>query len=144
MSDIGFEYDNVYGMITWDGKPIAGVGLTGCIGPFACPMGLLVGEAVRLSAADSIDLAQADIVTDRPTIGFVLIKPTPTSAYVLNSGELGGFAGLVPGSSYYLSEAPGQITNVAPTVQGSIVQEVGWARNSTTLVICIERDFVLL
>lgn len=144
MSDIGFQYDNVLGMITWDGRPIAGVGLTGCIGPFTCDSSLNVGDAVRLSGADTIAPAQADVVTDRPTIGFVLLKPTLTSAFVLNSGELAGFTGLVPGSSYYLSETPGQITDVSPTVQGSIVQEVGWARNSTTLVICIERDFVLL
>jgi len=144
MSDIGFEYDNTCGMILWDGRPIAGVGLTGCIGPFNCSAGLNVGDAVRLSGADAIDLAQADVVTERPTIGFVLVKPTATTAFVLSSGEIATFSGLTPGATYYLSETPGQITDVAPTVQGSIVQEVGWARSSTTLVIAIDRDFVLL
>lgn len=144
MSDIGFQYDNTIGMITWDGRPIAGVGLTGCIGPFTCDSSINVGDAVRLSAADTIAPAQADVVTDRPTIGFVLLKPTSTSAFVLASGEIAVFTGLTPGATYYLSDTPGQITDTAPSAQGSIVQEVGWARNTTTLVIGIERDFVLL
>jgi hypothetical protein len=140
----GFVYDNTNGLITWDGKPICGPGVANVIGPFACSSGLSPNEAVRLSTADTIDLAQADVVSERPTIGFVLTKPTATLAYVLTAGEMGGFVGLVPGATYYLSETPGQITDVAPMAQGSIVQEVGWASNATTLVIGIVRDFVLL
>jgi hypothetical protein len=144
MSDVGFGFDNVIGLITWDGKPIAGIGLTGAGEPYNCSTGIAVRDAVYLSGSDTIDLAQADVVSERPVIGFVLSKPTSTSAIVQYTGEIVGFSGLTPGATYWLSETPGQITTTAPITQGSIVQEVGWARNATTLVINVNRDFVVL
>lgn len=72
-------------------------------------------------------------------------KPDTTHAVVQYVGECPLYSTLTPGATYYLSDtAPGAITDVAPTAVGSIVQEVGFARNATTLVISIDRNFVQL
>lgn len=111
---------------------------------YNCPATVAINDAVFLSAADTVDQAASNIVTDRPCVGVVIAKPTATTCEIQYAGELGGFAGLVPGDTYYLSTTPGILTNVPPSTPGEIVQEVGFARNATTLVVLIERDFTQL
>lgn len=105
----------------------------------------LVNHAVFLSAPDSALRADADDATKQPLIGFVQSKPSPTQAVVQYSGELSGFSGLTPNATYFLSTTPGQITdNVSGYPIGAIVQKVGFAKDSTTLVIMVDRDYVVL
>lgn len=111
---------------------------------YNCPVTVNVNDAVYLSAADSVDQAASNIVTDRPCVGVVVAKPTATTCEIQYAGELGAFAGLVAGDTYYLSTTPGILTNIPPTAPGEIVQEVGFARNATTLVVLIERNFTQL
>lgn len=113
-------------------------------GLYTCPVGLAVNDIVYLSSADNCDAADADDALKQPVIGFVKDKPTATSATVKYGFELGGFVGLTAGSTYFLSTAPGQITLTPPSVAGAIVQRIGFAKNSTTLVIMVDRDFVIL
>jgi hypothetical protein len=139
----GFEFDNTTGRMTWQGLeiPLGGVNVSL---PYVCPVGVAVGEAVFLDSADAVDQAASTVVSDRPCIGIVRSKPTPTSCVVQYSGELSVFGGLTPAATYYLSSTAGTITATPPSASGEIVQEVGWARNATTLVIGITRDFTLL
>lgn len=113
-------------------------------GTYTCPSSLTLLEVVYLSAADTVDRADANNATAVPAIGFAREKLSATQAVVQYNGELDGFVGLVTGDTYYLSEIAGQVTNVAPTDTGAIVQEVGFARNPTTMVIKIDRDWIQL
>lgn len=108
---------------------------------YGCPASLNVRDAVYLTGADAVDLADADDPAKQPLIGFVRTKPTTTTCEVLYYGELTGFTGLSVGDNYFLSETPGEVTNVAPTAPGSIVQKVGFPRNASTLVVFVDRDY---
>jgi hypothetical protein len=80
----------------------------------------------------------------KPAIGFVVAKPTATRAIVKHYGEIGGFSGLTPGATYFLDTVAGAISAVAPLLLGNIVQRIGFARNATTIVLQIERDWTVL
>lgn len=113
-------------------------------GTYTCPAGVAVLDAVYLSAAGAVDQADADDVSKQPLIGIVASKPGATTAIVTYYGELGGFVGLTPGDTYYLSTTPGQITNVAPGNPGDIVQRIGFAKDATTLMVMVDRDWTQL
>jgi hypothetical protein len=128
----------------WDEIPFGGSSVDPTKGTFACPGTVNVRDAVYSSAEDTVDQAEADN-TKVPCVGFVYARPGALAATVQYSGELTGFTGLVTGSTYYVGLTPGAITDdVSAYPMGSVVQEVGWARNSTTLVIVIDRDWVQL
>ena len=116
---------------------------------FLAPVGAVIGDAVFVSAADTIDRADATSIATAPVLGFIQAKPTPTSAILAYAGELGGFGGLVPGATYFLDQVVGQITTTPPALPGDlgtgkVVQRVGRARNPTTLVLQIEPGVVIL
>ena len=92
---------------------------------------------------DVVDLAVATGISTA-AIGIVISKPTTTTANVLYNGEVDGFTGLVAGDPYYLSETAGQITSVAPSATGHVVQIIGTAKDDTTLMVEIDGSFVLL
>jgi len=145
MSNWGFEFDNTNGYITWQGQVIAAPGGVVSSKIYNCSAGVNVGDAVNCDAADTVEKADASVIGDRPVIGIVHSKPTATTCYVQYYGECALFSGLTPQATYYLSDTtPGGITTTAPTAQGSIVQEVGFARNATTLVILIDPDYTKL
>jgi len=125
--------------------PVAGPGATATTvrseSALACPGTVNLYDAVYLTGADSVDRADSDDASKQPLIGIVLEKPTLTSAVIAYYGEVNGFAGLVAGATYYLGVNPGQITNLAPTTAGNIVQRIGFARNATTLVLMADRDW---
>lgn len=112
-------------------------------GNYACPTTVAVGEAVYLSAADTVDKADATDNT-KIAIGVVTSKPTTTSAVVALFGEAPVFSGLTPGATYYLATTPGAVTAVPPSASGNVVQPVGFARNATTLVIQVDRNYTVL
>jgi hypothetical protein len=143
MSNTGFDFDNATGDITWMGMPIP---LSALLigGIYNCPIGVAVGDAVFLSAADNVDRSDASVVSDRPVIGFVHSKPTTTTCRVQYAGDLSVFVGLTVGATYYLDTTAGQITTTPPSGTGNIVQEVGFARNATTLVVQYDRDFTVV
>lgn len=79
-----------------------------------------------------------------PAIGFVQNKPDATHAIVQYQGELGGFAGLVPGCTYWASSTPGEMTNVVPAVPGDIQQRLGFAKTATVFMAQLDRDIIVL
>lgn len=127
-------------LLTW--VEFTSSGGAGPQGTYNCPITVAVLDVVYLSSADNVDKADADDASKRPLVGFVVTKPTTTTATVLYYGELDGFVGLTPGSTYYLSATPGQVTDVAPSASGNIIQRVGFARSTTKLVLMIDRDYV--
>lgn len=112
-------------------------------GIYSCPSSLVIGDVVYLSSPNSVDIADADNSSAQPLIGLVSNKISPTSAEIMYHGELDAFVGLVTGATYYLDINPGFITNNPPSTLGSIIQRVGFAKNTTTLVVMIDRDYVV-
>jgi len=102
----------------------------------------LVGAVVYLTSADTVDLASASGTTPHvPAIGVIRSLQTHTSAVVATSGEVGGYVGLTPGAVYYLSPSTaGELVTPAPLVSGQRVQRIGFARNSTTLVVDMDLE----
>lgn len=121
-----------------------GSGTAAVQGTYTCPVTVVVRDAVYLSAADTVDQADADDASKQPLIGIVDSKPGATTAIVTYYGEVSGFVGLTPGDTYYLSTTPGQITNVAPSNPGDIVQRIGFAKSATVLMVMVDRDWTVL
>lgn len=118
--------------------PSPGEGVT-----FACTITELVGDAVYISASDTV--AQADATTEAtgPVVGFIVEKPTATTCRVVYGGLLTGLSGLVAGTKYYLRLTPGEITSTSPSNPGEVSQKVGIAKNATSLFIQIDPPVVI-
>lgn len=132
--------------LRWNGNPVTGGGGGG--GPttanYIATVGVVAGDVVCLSAADTVAKADADDATTQPVIGIVqtVIAGIATVQY---NGDLPGFVGLVTGATYFLSATPGLFTTVPPAgPPGAIVQRLGFARNATTFVIEVDRDWTVL
>lgn len=110
--------------------------------PYSCLSGLSVDDAVYISGNDAVSKASASSAATAPVLGFVLSKPTTTSCTVRWEGEITGFTGLVANTTYFLDTVAGGITaNISGFVHPNIIQRVGIARNSTTLVLKVDLDF---
>jgi len=134
-------------MLSQNGGPFLPFGSPGgtsgsVSGQYTCPVGVALTDAVYLSAANVVDKADSDDALKQPLIGVVTAKPTPTTCTVTNYGEANVFVGLAVGATYYLGVAPGTITTTAPSVPGNIVQRIGFAKSTTTLVVFTDRDWV--
>ena len=113
-------------------------------GVLTCGASVNLNDAVAITAADTVEQAEADNAARRPAAGIVVSKPTATSCIIRYSGELAGFTGLTPGATYYLDVTPGGITLTPPSGGGDVRQVVGAALNTTTLIVDIERDALQL
>jgi len=108
------------------------------VGTYQCSTDVNVLDAVYLFNTDTVAQAEANSLDTVPVIGLVISKPTPTSAVVQYSGEIATFSGLIVDRSYYLSDTlPGGIVENAPVNTGSIVQYLGFAKDSNTFVIML-------
>jgi hypothetical protein len=114
-------------------------------GLFACvPNSIAVGDVVcELVAGTLCDRASA-ASADTAAVGVCLQVVNPALALIVYNGELLIFSGLIPDAIYYLDVAPGGLTAVAPSAVGQIVQKIGRAKNSTTLVVEVTPQFIQL
>lgn len=111
-------------------------------GLWSCTVTEQVGDAVFENVANSVRQSNASSTANMPVIGIIINKPTPTSCIIARSGEVAVFAGLTVGQEYYASTTPGQLTAVVPTTSGQVAQYVGYARNTTTLVVQLRDPLV--
>lgn len=117
----------------------------GVTGSYTTDASVQVLDVVYLSGPDTVAQSDADDPGKQPVIGFVQAKSSTTQATVQYNGEISGFIGLIPNATYFLSQVPGQITNnVDAYPLGAVVQKVGFAKDSTTLVIMVDRDYTVL
>jgi hypothetical protein len=112
----------------------------GPAGLYACDPSVFDTALVVVDAADHVMLTDGLL----PARGFVTSKPTPTTAIVQYGGEVDGFSDLVPGATYYMSPTPGHISSEPPSLPGNLVQRIGFAKNTTTIVIRMDGDAILL
>lgn len=113
-------------------------------GDYNCAATVDVLDVVYLISPNTIEEADNDGASTYLVVGAVVEKPTSTTAKVQYSGEIVGYSGLTPGETYYLSDTPGEITITPPSTTGQRLQKVGFAKNATTLVLMIDRDFIIL
>lgn len=111
-------------------------------GAYTVPAGVAVGDVVYVTGANAADQADnAAIGTARSVPGVVVAKPTPVTATVCYAGEAAVYAGLTPGTTYYLGTT-GAITTVAPVASGTVARRVGVAKNANTLVVTLGEPII--
>lgn len=101
---------------------------------YTVPAAVAVGDLVHLTGIDSADLADNTSLATTPARGLVFSKPSLTTAILIYRGEQGGFVGLTPGALQFLGTAGGLIESIGLLVDGNVIQRVGEAINSTTLL----------
>jgi hypothetical protein len=111
-----------------------------------------VGQPVYVSAADTVNLADADALNTSHVLGLAVTDATANSAVLVYSDgkversdwtAIVGTANLVAGAVYYLSTTAGQLTTTPPTGDGDHVVRCGVAINATTIDIEINEVAIL-
>jgi hypothetical protein len=106
---------------------------------WSCPVSVAVRDVVYQTGADSVDKARADATTTMPAVGVVLSKPTGTTCIIARSGKVTGYS-LTADTYYYVSPSTaGGITSTPPNAAGNVVQQVGYAKTTTDLVVELGR-----
>lgn len=111
---------------------------------YNCTPEVMIGDLVYIKDDDLVDRASGEAEATAPAVGLVRSKPSSTQAIIVYGGEMNGFSGLMKAQTYYLSADPGQVTLVPPMDPGGVVQKIGFARSSTTLVLRMDRDFTVI
>jgi len=114
------------------------------VGLYDCPVTVSLRDSVYLVSDDAVDQADATSLATMPVIGMVRLKPTATSCVVQYAGELDGFSGLIAGSTYYQDLVSGDITDTPPSSPGEVLQRLGFAKSSGTLVVQVDRDIIVI
>ncbi len=112
---------------------------------------IVIGSPVYNDGAGTVDLAQADAVGTVEILG--LVKPASIAAAASGAIQTDGIlaattaqwdtitgdvGGLTAGSVYYLDpDAPGKLTDTAPTSVGDFVVRIGKAISTTEMEITI-------
>lgn len=111
---------------------------------YDCPAAVSVRDAVYLTGTGTVDRARANALSTMPVLGFVQSKPSATQAIVQASDALAGFSGLTVDAFYYADPTtPGAITATCPTTIGQVVQPLGYARTTSTLIVALGDPTVL-
>ena len=122
------------------------------VGTWNVPSSVAIGDLVyHTGVAASADRADNASILTTPALGVVIAKPSAITATVAYPGEISGFSaltidmmlGLTPGVLYFLGTL-GVITAAAPSTIGSVVQRIGVAKDSNTLVFEPSLQTVLL
>lgn len=98
-----------------------------------CLSGDAVGDAVYISAANTVAKADADDTAKIPAVGLIVSKQSSTSCTVRFNGLVTGLTSLTAGAIYYLSATAGAITATAPTAP--YAAPIGLAVSTTTLFV---------
>lgn len=106
--------------------------------------GVALRDLVYVSGDNTVDKASAAAEATMPAMGFVVALPGGGKCLVRKSGVLGGFVGIVPGTTYWASPSvAGGIIAPAPNGTARIIQEVCSGLKSDTILIEIDRDYTV-
>lgn len=87
-----------------------------------------IGTLIYFSGADEAKAADNSSLATAPVRGVIIAKTAVSVATILYVGEVGGFAGLIPGDDVFLGTSGGIVQAAGlPTAPGTIVQKVGSA-----------------
>jgi hypothetical protein len=101
------------------------------------------GTGIVLADADALATACIGLVESAIGAGGSGVVRVDGTLELADWTAATGAAALVSGSTYYLSATAGQMTTVAPTAIGQVVQAIGTALSATTLSIEIEHPILL-
>lgn len=103
-----------------------------------CDASVAVGNWVRLSGTTIIN-ALANNQTNAKVIGVCTSKSDPTTCDVQVTGFTDDiFAGLSANTPYFLSDSsPGAMTTTPPSASGSVVQQLGKPKSTTSIAVNI-------
>jgi hypothetical protein len=116
--------------------------------------GVAVLDTVYQKPDGTVDKAAANAVATSATLQGIVERldfPSAGQCLVRWAGDLGGFAGLVPGDIYVLATNPGGIVGETDTlnpnypndtVSGHVMREVGYAASPTVLFVGTNRDYL--
>jgi hypothetical protein len=118
---------------------------------------IVIGQAVFVDGAGSVDLAQADAASTTDVLGLVTDTSIAAAASggIITSGVLtattgewdivtGQVGGLTAGSKYWLDESTaGSLTTTAPTTAGEFVAPVGKALSTTEFEVDVDHTIKL-
>jgi hypothetical protein len=112
---------------------------------YMCPVGVNVRDVVYQTGAGTADTADCTgPIPKGPSIGVVIEKPTPTTCYVVQQGRIPGFppATFIPKETLFMGIL-GSMSRGAllPGVPGTIIQEVGYAKSDTEVMVNLDRDW---
>lgn len=112
---------------------------------FSCPSTVQPGDPVYQTGADAVDKADASDSGKMPCAGIVESKPSTTSCYIVSAGKVENSSwGLDPGKTYFVGVSGVVLASGLPTTPGSIIQEIGYAKNTQELMVLLDRDFTSL
>lgn len=133
-------------LYVYDGSAYVDVGASGSadsvqVNFTAGTGGIAAGDAVYISANDTVLKAQADATATSRLIGFApsAITAAASGPIKLSGVAAGVLTGATANDPYYLSAATaGEVTATKPTGSGNRVVLAGFAKNATDLLIRIE------
>ena len=152
----------VFGLVVSSGAPdankIVALDAAGKLDASVLPAGVSAEVTVcasfeNLTAGDFVNLfldsavikaRKADATTNaKPAHGFVLANvtaPANATVYRISTANT-ALTGLTIGSDYWLSTTPGAATTTPPSATGNIVQELGRATLTTSMVFANEKFY---
>lgn len=112
---------------------------------YSCPFTVGTHDVVYQTGPGTADTADCTgPVAKGPALGVVAYKPTATSCYVVQGGLVAGFppATFIPKETLYMGPL-GELVRgtVLPGVPGTIIQEVGYAKSDTEVMVILDRDW---
>lgn len=133
-----------------DANKIVATGSNGRLDPSLMPVGVGINSSSApatesLAAGDFINIfnnagtrsvRKADASNNRPANGFVLSAVSSgQTATFFQQGENTSVSGMTPGATIYLSAStPGAGTTTAPTATGHLIQVLGYASSTTSVL----------
>lgn len=118
---------------------------------------IVIGNAVYVDGAGTVDLAQADAAATKDVLGLVVDTTIAAAASggIITTGILtattgewdavtGQVGGLTSGAKYWLDPTtPGNLTPTAPTITGDYVAPVGKALSTTEFEVDVDHTILL-
>lgn len=112
-----------------------------------CPLTVAVGDSVYQTGANAVDQADNGSTATMPCVGVVLSKPTTTSCLVTRQGIVNGYppGSFTPKETYFVGTTGSIVDGPGvPTTPGTVVHEIGFAKNDTSLVVTLDADYTVL
>ena len=104
-----------------------------------------IGQAVYISAADTVALAKADAIATMPAIGVVVATPTTTACFVSEIGRIGSQTFASANANVYVSDVTaGLLSLTLPSGSAHVIQKMGKSRSLTDLDIKVDQQFLVL
>lgn len=101
---------------------------------------IAAGDAVYISAANTVSLADASVELSSRIIGIAgAAIANGAQGKICSDGLVAGLSGLTPGARYFQDPAtPGALTTTVPTGSGESLVQVGFAKSATELQLQID------